>query len=114
MDPLGREPAIADERRGVRFPLPLKLQMQWGTPDASTARLPVWGLNISGLGAAFITDHPLPLSADVYLELPNGPARKAAKVRNCKRWGAAWRVGVEFDLDLLRGRSGGRRAEARS
>jgi hypothetical protein len=105
MDPRSCEPAIHDERRGVRFPLPLKLQMQWGTPDASTARLPVWGLNISGLGAAFITDHPLPLSADVYLELPQNPVRKAAKVRNCKRWGAGWRVGVEFDLKLMGPRS---------
>lgn len=86
-----------DERRVARFPMLTKMKMCWGGPDIKTGPLAVWGLNISDRGAAFVCDHPLPVMASIHLELPNGCATASGTVRNCLRWGAAWRVGVEFD-----------------
>jgi hypothetical protein len=86
-----------DERRVARSPMLTKLKLCWGKPDVKTGLLDVWGLNISDRGAAFVCDHPLPVMASVYLELPNSCESASGTVRDCKRWGAAWRVGVEFD-----------------
>ena len=86
-----------DERRAARFQMLSKMRIHWGGPDLTAGPLAVWGLNMSDRGAAFVSDQPLPVRASVHLELPNSRAAASGTVRNCMRWGAAWRVGVEFD-----------------
>jgi hypothetical protein len=86
-----------DERRVARIAMLSKMKMCWGGPDVTTGPLAVLGLNISDRGAAFVSDHPLPVRASIHLELPNSRATTSGTVRNCMRWGAAWRVGVEFN-----------------
>jgi hypothetical protein len=88
---------VGDERRAARFQMLSKMKISWGGPDLGAGPLAVWGLNISDRGAAFVSDQPLPVRANVHLELPNCRATASGTVRNCMRWGAAWRVGVEFD-----------------
>jgi hypothetical protein len=89
--------AAIDERCAARSPMFSRMTLSWGYPDFETAPLTVWGLNISGGGAAFISDQPLPLAAIVHLEIPESGASVSGTVTNCMRWGAAWRVGVKFD-----------------
>jgi hypothetical protein len=89
-----------DERRVARLAMLSKMKMCWGGPDVKTGPLAVWGLNISDRGAAFVSDHPLPVRANIHLEMPNSRAIASGTVRNCMRWGAAWRVGIEFNAKL--------------
>jgi len=86
-----------DERRTARFQMLSRMKMSWGGPDLATGPLAVWGLNISDRGAAFVSEQPLPLRANIHLELSNSRTTASGAVRNCMRWGDAWRVGVEFD-----------------
>jgi PilZ domain len=98
--PLTETSLMGDERRAVRFQMLSKMKMSWGGPDLAAGPQAVWGLNISDRGAAFVSDQPLPVRASIHLELPNSRSTASGTVRNCMRWGASWRVGVEFDAEF--------------
>lgn len=91
---------VGDERRAARFQMLSKMKMSWDGPGLGAGPMAVWGFNISDRGAAFVSDQPLPVRANIHLELPNSRATASGTVRNCMRWGAAWRVGVEFDVEF--------------
>jgi hypothetical protein len=91
---------VGDERRAARFQMLSKMKMSWGGPDFGAGPMAVRGLNISDRRAAFVSDQPLPLRANIHLELPSSRATASGTVRNCMRWGAAWRVGMEFDAEF--------------
>ena len=91
----GNEPRAGRTPCGA-FPDAFQNEDELGWAGAA-GPLTVWGLNISDRGAAFVSEQPLPLRANIHLELPNSRATASGTVRNCMRWGAAWRVGVEFD-----------------
>ena len=91
-----------DARRAVRFPLGVSLRVCWSDAWGNTAYLPAEGLNISESGAAFLVKEPLPLAADVHIELPNSRAIAPARVCSCVLQSGGWRIGVELNAQLLR------------
>jgi hypothetical protein len=91
-----------DARKAVRFPLSASLRVCWSDEWGNTGCLPAEGLNISESGAAFLLEEPLPLAAEVHIELPNSRAIASARVRSCLPQSDGWRIGVELNAQLLR------------
>jgi hypothetical protein len=90
-----------DARKAVRFPLGVGLRVCWSDEWGNTGCLPAEGLNISESGAAFLLEEPLPLAAEVHIELPNSRAIARARVRSCLPQSGGWRIGVELNAQLL-------------
>jgi len=95
-------PAAEDARQSERFPMFSKMKVCLPQPGLDPAPMAVRGLNISETGAAFVCDAPLPVTTRIYLQLPNSRVSAPAMVRNCARRGAAWRVGVKIDGEVVR------------
>lgn len=96
------EPEPTERRTGERFPLTSEVRISWSDPAGRLISVIAEGRNVSEHGAAFLMDHPLPGKLLVHLEFPHGHLAVSGFVRNCRRRGGRWRVGIEFVSKLPR------------
>src|SRR5262245_16862122 len=82
--------------KAERFRLGSDVRISWS--DANGSRHYGWAqaVNLSESGFAVLAGEPLPQAMEVYLELPGSGLVTAGRVRNCRRSGNSWRIGVEL------------------
>ncbi len=91
-----------DENREARFPFPSKLKIYRGMEDGCFTPLDGAGLNLSELGAAFVVNCELSVGDSIYLELPKSRMSVSGTVRSCIPVDGGWRIGMEFDGEMIK------------
>jgi len=87
--------AAVETRRGPRYPMTVAVRVGWIDDEKRMSYTVAEGMDISEAGLAVRMAHRLRESALVHLELAGSGMSAVARVRNCVRHGAAWRVGLE-------------------